>query len=460
MRRIGLAALLLVAGCSGTTESGPPPSTPMPVPQDRNVVAVISALRHLDACALLEPGASAGGPHRCTSRGGNPMTVTLGVRFDREYRYRAALIDAGNAKAYLDASAPGTDTCRVALPVSFELTIAVDGRTGPGSASGDPCEPTRAAAAGVVRRLAAAATGNAANWTGCELLAAGLGRSTGLSNDGPTGLDECVLTEQDKRPYRINLNYGDDPAAAASQVRTVSGEQVKVLSDDTGCTYLWRAGSNPVVTFHAVDCAQGETLLPKLITTLTTANRERAAPQSPLLIRPDEPDQPLAGACVDSPYFTETCQPAAGVAVPKGAQQVLDAAGADGRVACALAAEAIRSGFGAALTPILSAPAGQQPHCYFVEPTHSVVVDVSARPGQGLDSGSDVTVAGRPGRSSGPREHRRLCVLPVSGAKSGVVCLSAQVRPGRGKEENSPADDTAADKLEPALATIVSRHFS
>src|SRR2546429_4041284 len=185
MRLIGLAVVLVtLAGCAPKANDGaqPSPTSAAAGPKDRDERAVITALRHLDACALIEPGATrpkATGPHRCTleTGGGDTLTVTLGLRFDRTRKYQALPLDLGGSKAYLDLSEPGTDTCLVAIPVSFELSIAVAGRKGARSGSGDVCEPTKSVATAAVRRLPTSATGAAANWTACELLASAIGHS-------------------------------------------------------------------------------------------------------------------------------------------------------------------------------------------------------------------------------------------------------------------------------------------
>jgi hypothetical protein len=144
-----IAGALIVAGCASKVDNVSPPQ---PVPRDRDERMVIAALRHLDACALIEPGAEppvATGPHRCAAQpaaGGDTITVTLGAQFDRQHKYRALPMDIGGSKAYLDLSEPGSDSCQVAIPVSFELTIAVVGRKGPNSGPGDICEPTKTGA--------------------------------------------------------------------------------------------------------------------------------------------------------------------------------------------------------------------------------------------------------------------------------------------------------------------------
>jgi hypothetical protein len=474
MRTIGLAVLLIVAGCTTQEPVTQPTQVEYPKvqpPRDRDERAVVAALRQLDACALLDPVGGnrpvARGPHRCAVEAaelGDTVTVTLGVRFDRGHKYRAVPLDLGGAKAYLDTSEPGTDSCRVAIPVSFELAIAAVGRKGPRSGAGDICSPARSAAAVAVTRLANPPSGPATSWTACELLAEIAGDAV-LEGDDLLGMDRCRASEpsQDrlgKVLFRVNLDYGGDPTQGAEDVRTIGGQRVAVLSDSSGCSYLWG-----VVTFHASDCPKGEPLVPKLITILASPNPDRTSPQRPLPMRTDEPDEPLVGACVDYPYSL-SCQPSTDMPVPRGAQAALAAAGTDARVACALAQDAVRARFGAAMTPVLGSLTTERPTCYFVEPDHTTVVEVRARPDDDLadavrtGGGQDVTVAGRPARSASSDTDRSLCVLPVSGAETGLLCLVAHFFPGRGKESDAPADASRGAQLEPALTDIVSKYFA
>ncbi|WP_436500717.1 hypothetical protein [Actinokineospora sp. HUAS TT18] len=185
-----------------------------------------------------------------------------------------------------------------------------------------------------------------------------------------------------------------------------------------------------------------------------------------LVIPAGEPDSPDVGACVDYPY-SGTCQPSEDRPVPRGAETVLAAAAGDARVACGIAKEGV-SRFGKAFAPVLGSLVGGPPHCYFVEPTHTVVIEVSIHFDSDLTDqvhagqGQSTTVAGRQAISSTTKqerfEDRRLCLLPVPGAKKGLLCVVAHFLPGRGVE-NSQVDTTAADQLEPAVEDIVERHF-
>jgi hypothetical protein len=255
----------------------------------------------------------------------------LGESFERDQKYRAGLLDLGGAKAYLDVAEPGTDSCKVAVPVSFRKVVSFVGRSGPRS-SGDICAPTRAVAAAAVPKL-------------------------------------------------------------------------------TGLVY-----------------------------------------------RPGEPDQPLAGACVDYPFDTD-CRPGSDTEVPGDPQAVLPAAAADARVACALAGQILRARFGGQLAPVIS---GAQ--CSFVEPSHTVIIDVVVAPNDGLPGdGQDKQVEGRPAKwttSTAERStYRRLCTLPVSKTTRGQLCLAVTFLAGRGVGEDVRPDSSKESEVEPALADIVRKYF-
>ncbi|GAB3452200.1 hypothetical protein GCM10027436_51560 [Actinophytocola sediminis] len=178
----------------------------------------------------------------------------------------------------------------------------------------------------------------------------------------------------------------------------------------------------------------------------------------------DEPDQPLAGACVDYPFETE-CRPGAEADVPDDPQDVLPAAAADPGVACTLAGQALRTRVDANLVPVISGPAGEQAQCSFVEPDHTVLVDIVVAPNDSLDSdGEQRQVAGRQAKSTtstGDRSsHHRLCTLPVAGSTSGQLCLALTILAGRGVENDVPPDSTKQSVLEPALADITRAYFS
>ncbi|MGH3860197.1 hypothetical protein [Actinokineospora sp.] len=184
-----------------------------------------------------------------------------------------------------------------------------------------------------------------------------------------------------------------------------------------------------------------------------------------LVFRSNEPDQGLIGACVDFPYGLD-CLPNSDVPVPTGGDVVLAAADGDPRVTCAFAREAVTSRFGKHLVAVITDPA----RCFFVEPSHTVVIEISVHFDSALNDtartrgGQNTTLAGRPatsGTSTGDGyDERRLCLLPVSGARTGLLCVAAHFLPGRGVDGQVPIDTKAAAHLEPTVVDIVSRYFT
>jgi hypothetical protein len=478
---LGLALVVAAAGCSSTDSSPPPAQTRVEYPKvdplkDRDERAVLAALRPIDPCALLDPaalGAPAGtkpdpiAPHRCVMRtapAGNQVAAVVGIEFDRPARYRAQLVDLGNIRAYVTAG-PGADFCQVVIPVSFELAISFEGTLD----GGDACALAKSVATVAAKRLASPPAGSTTGWTACELLAGQGTQYVFESPNGAQGIDQCTMSErtEDNKPgktvFELMLRYSGDPTEGVKDVRTVSGQRIAVMPDGAGCYYEWRQDS-VVVELLATDCKRGEPVVPTLIASLGQPNPDKTAPQRPITIRPDEPDQAMVGACVDFPYETG-CQPSSEVPVPKGAQAAFSALAADARVACTLAGDSVRAQFGADMAPILGSPSTVPLGCYLVERTHTVMVELFANTHDTLAAsmptgGPEITVAGRPAMTSTSGNDRRLCVLPVRDTKTGTLCVVAHFLPGRGKETGAPVDTSKADRLEPAVADLLGRYFS
>jgi hypothetical protein len=489
---IGLVAVLALAAC--TSEDPPPRSEPTrvahpkaEVPKDRDEQAVVAALRKLDACALLDPAAidragtkpKATGPHQChvTIQGALGVGVTLGDRVDWRDKYDRIPVELSGAKAYLDPmGGGGGSTCRVGIPVSFELAISIFAQD-----LTDACGKARAMATVVASRLAnpdAVAVGASADplttWDACALLAAGLGDNAeqDLRIFGGTfggGLDRCVARESSDMPrpreeFGLALSSGPDPASDGRDVKTLGGTRVRVSTSDRGCSLDWSEGPDRVVKLTAPDCPRGEPVVEKLINAVRSAPPDSVAPQRPLVYRPDETDVPIPGACVNFHYDPDVqCQPSVAVPVPGGgAQAVFDAATSDDLVSCALAMDAVRTRFGPTMEPVV---AKDIPGCHFVEPTHTVTVRISVTPNGELrkvvQDGRSETVADRPAMSAiDVISGYRMCLVPVAGAANGVLCLDARFAPGRGVDKETPADTGKSAQLQPVARDIVMKHFS
>lgn len=188
--------------------------------------------------------------------------------------------------------------------------------------------------------------------------------------------------------------------------------------------------------------------------------REVAAAVAPeldgLTYRPDEADQALVGACVDYPNPVE-CRPGEPGTVTGEGEAVLTTASSDAWAACAMAADAVRQRLGDDLKPVVTA--GPRPSCSFVEPGHTVLVDVVVEPRGELPEGAARTLVGRRAVLVSSEGYRRVCAVPVQGSERGTLCLAATFLPGRGVERGARPDLSRADRVEPALADIVDRHF-
>lgn len=512
--RVALATIatgLALASC--TTEATPPPATtgsPPPsaqtrvehpkadVPKDRDEQAVIAALRQLDACVLVDPaaiGAPAGakpvasGPRRCwipLDGTGHGVYVVFGVEWDPDVKFLAEPVELDGANAYLLPDGSGESACQVVIPVSFELAVAV-AVTGNGGA----CATTKSVATVVAGRLAkpdliAAPADPWTSWDACALLAAGLGDHAAVVNlrsfgDWRTGgLDDCNAKKSSPphESYRLTLEYADAKIGSTG-VKTLGGKQVAVSADGGDwCTLRWREGRvgfpndrpDRMIHLSTSDCPRGDQLAVAVMKLLPTPPPDRVAPQRPLVYRPDEPDVPAAGACVDfRPHGL--CQPHDEVPVPRDAKVILDAAARDHHVACAMVVDAVRRRFGQTMQPVVSVEA-ERSGCHFVEPTHTLIVRISVLPAQDIrefdpykrSNAQILTVADRPavlttGLNKG-YESSSLCLSPVRDATSGVLCVHALFLPGRGAARRAQVDDSRKSLLEPTAADLVAQHFS
>ncbi|GAA2994810.1 hypothetical protein [Actinokineospora diospyrosa] len=179
-----------------------------------------------------------------------------------------------------------------------------------------------------------------------------------------------------------------------------------------------------------------------------------AAKLGALAIPTNEPDVPLVGACVDYPYGLQ-CQPADDAAVPTDREAAFVRAAGDARVACAMAKDAVQQ-FGK-MSPVIASRASEARHCFFVDQTHTVVVEVSQRIDGDLNGvvklGDDrsTTVAGKPAlvstTSGDGYSDRRACVQVT-----GVLCVTAHFLPERGSTANEVA--RSVDPT-PVLAAII-----
>jgi len=287
-------AALAVAGCTTTvsgsassdlgaaTANAAPATTAVSLPT-RPTAAVVATLRRLDACALFDPAAMATaaldtgtgspqpqatpiGPHGCHYAADateyDSVIVEVGNDFGAVTSAPSPMpaLAIGGAKAYLDDQSTSTaPTCTVYFPVGAGLAITVEAATG-GQSRSKPCPMARAAAVGVVNKLANPAalqpvdpaTRPLAAWDGCSLLAGILGSTASqytLTYDG--ALDGCTggptkdggADAPDTESRHVQVSYTSNPIGIpGSPQRQVGVVQGSVSQVGGVCLISWSAG--------------------------------------------------------------------------------------------------------------------------------------------------------------------------------------------------------------------------
>ncbi|RZS29609.1 uncharacterized protein DUF3558 [Herbihabitans rhizosphaerae] len=459
-----LALCLAMAGCTSTVSGtasaagsdgggqgnepdGPPPRTPQP--PDRDAAAVTSALRKLDACALIDipvakslaPNATPipRGPHSCLLSPTpqhdiikESVRITVGDDSDHVRRFSGVPVTIGGAKAYEYRDDSSSRRCEIAVPVSFTLAITVEFR-------GDDVE----GACRVVRKVTEAAIGKLRNpdalnvdpakrpfaaWDGCTFLKQVLGNPPEFDYVGEGTYDPFSGCAAAKRPQRgqppsatskedvkLTAEYDEAPKPAPG-MRPIGGKQV-VFSERTGeCKLEWAQGDSGtgdkdfgVLMFElSANCQAATQIAEKIMQLAGQAPSDATSPQRPLLYGPNEPDTAAVGACIHSAQgSSKDCEPYQPTEVPKGYQAIIAAVTKNRHVQCAVFEPAIKAAFGPEFLPLSW---GQ--HCFFVEPTHALHITVNVLPPTAMH------VPGKYGRGY-PKQEVQLGGKPASTYSSG-----------------------------------------
>ncbi|MGW1991378.1 hypothetical protein [Embleya sp. NPDC001921] len=479
----------------------------VPPPADRPIDSVRTALRRLDACALVDKSVAAASgmvdklwvlpdtPHSCVVTNkpliGNQITVRLGYPLNRHQRYRNEPITVGAAKAYLDRSELPS-RCRIDLPVSQGLSVQFQYELAHDT-TGDPCGKAKAFAEAGARLLAggevpAVDTGRRplGDWDACTLLRQAMGTDAErftITESGVYALDSCTSTPKEagvpRRGIDLEIRYTTDPMAGPGVVtRAVNSKQARVGTYPSSCKLDWSQGASglggtlngfTVVTLKADTCDTAAGLAAKIEALLGSG----PAPGGPeplkrLLYAPEEPDSPAAGACVDFPTDESIpCKPYDSLKVPETIQAVLDGSD-DPRMGCALAMDAVKEVLGESFRPVVWGKS-----CFFVEPTHTSLlrIDVDAtfvaqKYGDNPKLYADrrvVDVAGKPavtftsgGGQGKPATEYAVYVAPKGDvAGPGIVAGRFEARPARGSASNAVPDTGKLPLLDQVMSRIV-----
>lgn len=408
--------------------AGEPTKAPRPV--DRDMQAVTVAMRRLDACAVFDLDAAKPanpnatllpiGPHACMlapTTNYNPaqdgVKVFVGAADNDLVRNTGAPVTIAGAKAYerRDYSSPNFKQCELDLPVSFSRAIQFSYR----ASETDTCQVLRQVAAAAVPRLqnpdaltVDPAKRPFAAWDGCFFLAQLLGaeaqnftyepdgvkdpfsgcrtrakkpqgpqpkgESTGAPSAGGTG--GASPPQQPNEP-ELEVAYDKVPTAP-KQPRQVAGKVADITTYSSRCKLTWNQGDSQagnqwhaalVISMTAASCDGAAQLAERAVALVDQQPSDAdAAPQRPLLFKPEDNDSPEPGACVDW-NGDAGCEPYHPVPVPEGIEKILAAADRDQDVTCAVFHDAVKSLFGSTFNPVTWGE-----HCFFVEATHTLIL--------------------------------------------------------------------------------------
>ncbi|WP_405059195.1 hypothetical protein OG474_41620 [Kribbella sp. NBC_01505] len=457
-------AMLVVGSCSTGDATPPGPKrSPVPTNPDRELGTVLAALSRLDACMLIDParakapGFAAGqpftqpSPSTCTVRNNRAGSVQVDLLtpylgYER-WRGRERLV-LGDAVGYLLSNG----NCELVIPVSFRFAIKFADR-GAQQPTKVNCAQVRAFAAAAVPLLAKPPGPGPGRWDACGLL----GRALGMEQPPyPQALDRCEMTGK----ARLQLQYGVlafDPKDYRERV-TIAGRTAGLKSSGAECMLTMDEGPTGLqdprpafqrIVLAAPTCPEA-TKLATTVTGLLRTPSPSSRVQTPLYLRPNEPEQAAPGGCafVEFRADFQDCEPYTSADKPKAAE-LHSKAQADPHVLCAIAADQVRERFGERLKPVV---AGHR--CHFLEGGERLKVVISSSGDTfPADPPPALTIAGHPAEQT--RGYGDSHVFRIGlGEKSQ---LSIEYDLFTTKEGPTPAPEDAAvlAKLESLVPAVV-----
>ena len=517
-----LAAVLMLGGCATAVTGQAEPvlgaqGSAGPRPPDRDGDAVLTAMRRLDACALLDgPGMAAAGlpgnarptptaPHACAFTVDrvldDTVDVSVGVEWGFSYAYNAAPLVIAGAKAYLvDFSSAGHSDCRVDIPASFLTAVEVRSRAGYESKT-NSCDQAKAAAATVVAKLGnpdavtVPASRPLAAWEGCSLLTTALGNLDGKKikldrTEVTSPFDSCSVAEQTGQDSttplgELSLKYDSDPLSGANRKPQPVGDKTANVYDmGDNCDVSWGLGPSgspdslygtAVVDVTLKGCDAAKALALKVQQVLAAPQPAAGKPQRPLLYGPNDPDTDVVGACLDFSQHDGNCVPYQPFTLPAKFADWFPATDHQPSIGCAIAADAVKEVFGDAYKPVVWGE-----HCFFVEPTHSlsITIDVAttytpvrygADPslysniktttvsGKQAKSFTDTVHGAKPGEP--PYDEYDVYVSPHNNINQpGMIAGIAKADKPRGSSEDTKPDIGKLQNLDQVMAKIIATY--
>jgi hypothetical protein len=386
--------------------------------QDRDEKAVVAAMRQLDGCKLLSGylQAHAGsvaipnGAHSCllaSKADWTPldpsMTLAVGEKLDHTDKLMMKPVAVDGVKAYvIDQSRDDRSSCKLTIPVSFELGVSVretvDGKV-------DTCGDVQNVAKSVVAGLRAPdqnvldpAKLPFATWDGCTF-ARGLLATQTSYDYVPNGYDDpfsgCHGTKKlspgeypEDNGVTLSVDYERWDTVGREGAQQISGKAATVaVFGAGGCQVRWNQGPSGTgnewlgdVVFELVSenscdvVKQGATKAIALAA--QPAPADPAKPVRPLVYTTAEPDDAFAGACADFSSATgDDCQPYQAVPIPQTVQERTAQPAKDTNTLCAMFNDQVKAAFGPTLSPLTWLQ-----HCFYVEPTHGVEIGIDLQP--------------------------------------------------------------------------------
>lgn len=522
---VAMVAVLVLGGCANTVAGQAEPVLGAQGgagkrPADRDGDAVLTAMRQLDACALLDgPGMAAAGlpgnahpiptgPHACSfsvdKLFDDAVDVMVGNDADFGHKYNERPLTIGGAKAYLaDLGSDGHSECAIDLPVSFFISVEIRDTAGFESKT-NSCDQAKSAAAGVVTKLGnpdavtVPASRPGGNWDGCSLLTKALGDvdSKKVQLDLPSAespYDSCSATEKgagngSPTPLGVvEIKYDSDPVSGANRKPQPVGDKTANVDDRGNTCYVdWSLGpsgspdplrNTAVVEVKLKGCDAAKALATKVQQALAGPAPTGGKPQRPLLYGATDPDSDAVGACIDFAVDDGNCVPYQPFTLPASFADWFPATDSQPAIGCALAGDAVKEVFGDTFKPVVW---GQ--HCLFVEPTHSlsITIDVAttyAPAKYGADPSlysnvRTVTVSGKQAKSFTDTLHGakpgepaydeyNVYVSPHNDiSKPGMIAGVAKADKPRGSNEDTRPDISKLKNLDQVMTKIIAKYVS
>lgn len=419
----------------------PPVTHPKVESPDRNPTAVLSAVRRLDPCALLDPGEARlpGVPAGTPTKREAPFHCRLDIENYKDYQVYLTIVDLpteerlelstepiGGMRSYRTAE---NNACAVYLPISFRLSVEITAEQLDGDV--EPCDQAGAVAEQVVARLGAPEqVESEPRWDACTVLATAL--NVDMANVSAKSEWDVSSCESDE----ANLRLRD-----ADEFGEVDDDTPVQVDDDYRgvCLVSANAGGVAVSVTHP-SCDEAKRIAGPVME-IVAAPPPAGEPQRPVLYPWDEPDvpNPVCRSVADP-----TCQPYIEVPVPEGPPlEVLRHALADPNIQCALAAEVLD----AELTPVTVGT-----ECHFVG-AGAPTVSTYLQAGSSYVPGSEETeVDGRPAELRIEEKYGYLLVALAENLPGDVVLIVSM----RADTEGQIKEQT----LRTVAEEILDRHFS